>query len=264
MAKPNGQGELKEAPLVEHLEELRARILKALLFWALGSAVAYAFRVPLLAWLKAPLDRAAELNHTQVNLIVLDITEPFITALKVAIFGGLVLALPFIVYQAWAFIAPGLYPHERRMAGPFILIAGFSFAVGVAFAYYVLLPFAVPFLLGFLGDVVTPQISIGRYIGQILTYMTVMGLLFEMPVLAYFLARLGLLSASFLAKNWRIAVVGVIALAALITPTVDVINLALVSVPLLFLYWVSVIVAGLGERARKKTEEDDGSTDQGA
>jgi len=260
VAKPNGQGELKEAPLVEHLEELRARILKALLFWALGSAVAYAFRVPLLAWLKAPLDRAAELNHTQVNLIVLDI----ITALKVAVFGGLVLALPFIVYQAWAFIAPGLYPHERRMAGPFILIAGFSFAVGVAFAYYVLLPFAVPFLLGFLGDVVTPQISIGRYIGQILTYMTVMGLLFEMPVLAYFLARLGLLSASFLARNWRIAVVSVVALAALITPTVDVINLALVSVPLLVLYWISVLVAGLGERARKKMEEDDGSTDQGA
>jgi len=80
--EPQGQGELKEAPLVEHLEELRARILKALLFWALGTAVAYAFRVPLLAWLKAPLDRAAEINHTQVNLIVLDITEPFITALR--------------------------------------------------------------------------------------------------------------------------------------------------------------------------------------
>ncbi len=261
MAAPEPQGELKEAPLVEHLEELRARILKALLFWALGSGVAYTFRVPLLAWLKAPLDRAAEQNGVQVNLIVLDITEPFITALRVAVFGGLVLALPFIVYQLWAFVTPGLYPHERRLAGPFILIAGFSFALGVAFAYYVLLPFAVPFLLGFLGDVVTPQISIGRYIGQILTYMTVMGLLFEMPVLAYFLARLGLLSAEFLARNWRIAVVAVIALAALITPTVDVINLALVSVPLLLLYWVSVIVARIGERARTRTEAAHGSTD---
>ena len=243
MASPSPKGELKEAPLVEHLEELRARIIKALLFWAIGAGIAYAYRVQLLAWLKAPLDRAAAQNQVEVNLIVLDITEPFVTALKVAVFGGFVIALPFIVYQAWAFVAPGLYPHERRLAGPFILIAGFSFAVGVAFAYYVLLPFAVPFLLGFLGDVVTPQISIGRYIGQILTYMTVMGLLFEMPVLAYFLARLGLLSASFLARNWRVAVVGVITLAAIITPTVDVVNLALVSVPLLVLYWISVVVA---------------------
>ena len=254
MAEPSPQGGLKEAPLVEHLEELRARILKALGFWLLGAMVAYAYRVPLLAWLKVPLDAAAKQNGIQVNLIVLDITEPFITALRVAAFGGLVIALPFIVYQLWAFIAPGLYPHERRLAGPFILIAGFSFAVGVAFAYYVLLPFAVPFLLGFLGNVVTPQISIGRYIGQILTYMAVMGLLFEMPVLAYFLARLGILSSEFLAKNWRIAVVAVVALAALITPTVDVINLTLVSVPLLLLYWIAVIVARIGERAHRRSE----------
>ncbi len=254
MAEPASPGELKEAPLVEHLEELRSRILKALLFWALGAAVAYAYRVPLLAWLKVPLDRAAEQNHAAVNLIVLDITEPFITALRVAVFGGLVIALPFIVYQLWAFVAPGLYPHERRLAAPFILVAGFSFALGTAFAYYVLLPFAVPFLLGFLGNVVTPQISIGRYIGQILTYMTVMGLLFEMPVLSYFLARLGLLSSRFLAQNWRIAVVAVVALAALITPTVDVINLTLVSVPLLLLYWIAVIVARIGERTYRRSE----------
>jgi len=254
VAEPASPGELKEAPLVEHLEELRSRILKALLFWALGAAVAYTYRVPLLAWLKVPLDRAAQQNHTAVNLIVLDITEPFITALRVAVFGGLVIALPFIVYQLWAFVAPGLYPHERRLAAPFILVAGLSFAVGTAFAYYILLPFAVPFLLGFLGNVVTPQISIGKYIGQILTYMTVMGLLFEMPVLAYFLARLGILSSRFLAQNWRIAVVGVVALAALITPTVDVINLTLVSVPLLLLYWIAVIVARIGERTYRRSE----------
>ena len=167
-----------------------------------------------------------------------------------AAFGGLVLALPFIVYQVWAFIAPGLYEHEKRLAVPFLLGAGFSFALGALFAYYAFLPFAVPFLLGFLGDVVTPQISIGRYMGQILMMLTVMGVVFEMPVVSYLLARLGILTSSFLARNWRIAVVLLLTLAAVITPTVDVVSLFIVSGPLLVLYWVSVLVARLAERQR--------------
>ena len=133
---------------------------------------------------------------------------------------------------------------------PFLLGAGFSFALGALFAYYAFLPFAVPFLLGFLGDVVTPQISIGRYMGQILMMLTVMGVVFEMPVVSYLLARLGILTSSFLARNWRIAVVLLLTLAAFITPTVDVVSLFIVSGPLLVLYWVSVLVARLAERQR--------------
>lgn len=212
--------------------------------------MAWTFRVQLLEWLKRPLDLAAKAHGIQVNLIVLDITEPFLVSLKVAAFGGLVLALPFIVYQVWAFIAPGLYEHEKRLAVPFLLGAGFSFALGALFAYYAFLPFAVPFLLGFLGDVVTPQISIGRYMGQILMMLTVMGVVFEMPVVSYLLARLGILTSSFLARNWRIAVVLLLTLAAVITPTVDVVSLFIVSGPLLVLYWVSVLVARLAERQR--------------
>jgi sec-independent protein translocase protein TatC len=245
---------LKEAPLVEHLEELRTRLIWALLSWAVGTGVAWTFRVQLLDWLKRPLDLAAKQNGIQVNLIVLDITEPFLVSLKVAAFGGLVLALPFIVYQVWAFIAPGLYEHEKRLAGPFLLGAGFSFALGAFFAYYGFLPFAIPFLLGFLGDVITPQISIGRYMGQVLMMMTVMGLVFEMPVVSYLLARLGLLSSAFLARNWRIAVVLLLTLAAVITPTVDVVSLSIVTLPLLVLYWISVLVARVGERRRPKEE----------
>ena len=241
---------MKEAPLVEHLEELRARILWSLLAGAVGTGVAWTFRVQPLEWLKRPLDLAAKAHGILVNLIVLDITEPFLVSLKVAAFGGLVLALPFIVYQVWAFIAPGLYEHEKRLAVPFLLGAGFSFALGALFAYYAFLPFAVPFLLGFLGDVVTPQISIGRYMGQILMMLTVMGVVFEMPVVSYLLARLGILTSAFLARNWRIAVVLLLTLAAVITPTVDVVSLFIVSGPLLVLYWVSVLVARLAERQR--------------
>ncbi|MER3452031.1 MAG: twin-arginine translocase subunit TatC [Thermus sp.] len=246
---------MKEAPLVEHLEELRSRLLWSILAWAVATGVAWSFRIQLLDWLKRPLDLAARQNGIQVNLIVLDITEPFLVSLKVAAFGGLVLVLPFIVYQIWAFIAPGLYEHEKRLAVPFLLGAGFSFALGALFAYYGFLPFAIPFLLGFLGDVVTPQISIGRYMGQVLLMMAVMGLVFEMPVVSYLLARLGILSSSFLARNWRIAVVLLLTLAAIITPTVDVVSLAIVSLPLLVLYWISVLVARLAERQRPKEAE---------
>lgn len=246
---------MKEAPLVEHLEELRSRLLWSILAWAVATGVAWNFRVQLLGWLKRPLDLAAKQNGIQVNLIVLDITEPFLVSLKVAAFGGLVLALPFIVYQIWAFIAPGLYEHEKRLAVPFLLGVGFSFALGALFAYYGFLPFAIPFLLGFLGGVVTPQISIGRYMGQVLMMMTVMGLVFEMPVVSYLLARLGILSSNFLARNWRIAVVFLLTLSALITPTVDVVSLAIVSLPLLVLYWISVLVARLAERRRPKEAE---------
>ncbi|MER3425633.1 MAG: twin-arginine translocase subunit TatC [Thermus sp.] len=246
---------MKEAPLVEHLEELRSRLLWSILAWAVATGVAWSFRIQLLDWLKRPLDLAARQNGIQVNLIVLDITEPFLVSLKVAAFGGLVLVLPFIVYQIWAFIAPGLYEHEKRLAVPFLLGAGFSFALGALFAYYGFLPFAIPFLLGFLGDVVTPQISIGRYMGQVLLMMAVMGLVFEMPVVSYLLARLGILSSSFLARNWRIAVVLLLTLAAIITPTVDVVSLAIVSLPLLVLYWISVLVARLAERQRPKELE---------
>ncbi|AEB10881.1 twin-arginine translocase subunit TatC [Marinithermus hydrothermalis] len=245
---------MKEAPLVEHLEELRVRLIRSLLAWMVGAGVAYAFRVELLAILKRPLDLASQARGLEVNLIVLDITEPFITSLRVAAFGGLILALPFIVYQVWAFIAPGLYPHERRLAVPFLLGAGFSFTVGVVFAYYVLLPFAVPFLLAFLGDVITPQISIGRYIGQMLTYMAVMGILFELPVVSYLLTRLGFLDWRFLAQNRRVAIVAIVALAAIITPTADAVNLALVSVPLVFLYEVSIWISRWA--GRRQTQPD--------
>lgn len=238
---------MKEAPLSEHLEELRARLIKALLAWGLGMAVAYNYRTPLLELLKRPLEQAELTHGLSVDLIVLTITEPFTTALQIAAFGGLVLALPVVAYQVWAFVAPGLYPSERKLAVPFLVGAGFSFAVGVAFAYQVLLPFAVPFLVGFLGDVVTPQISIGGYISQIVMYLALMGILFEIPVLSYLLAKLGLVTGKFLAQNRKYALVIIVALAALITPTADPFNLALLSVPLLLLYELGIWIARLAE-----------------
>ncbi len=246
---------MREAPLMEHLEELRNRLIWSIVAWGVMTAVAFTFRVQILEALRRPLDAYNASASLKAELIVLNITEPFLTAFKVAAFGGLALALPFIVYQIWAFIAPGLYDHERRLAVPFLLGAGFSFGLGAVFAYFVLLPFAVPFLLGFLGDVVTPQISIGMYMGQILTFLGLMGILFEMPVVSYLLARLGFITSRFLINNWRIAMVLLITLAALITPTVDVVNLSLVSVPLMVLYGISILLVKWAERSRPKEVE---------
>jgi len=245
---------VQEAPLVEHLEELRARIIRALLAWFVGMGVAWTFRVDLLKILKRPLDVATQVRGIEANLYQQTITEGFIVSLKIAAFGGLVIALPFIVYQLWAFIAPGLYPHERRLAVPFILGAGFSFAVGVVFSYYVLLPFAVPFLLGFLSDQVIPLLTIDKYMSQILMYLTVVGLMFELPVLSFLFTKLGMLDWRFLAKNRRIAIVVIVTLAAIITPTADPFNLALLSVPLLLLYEVSIWVSRAAGRGRTRAD----------
>lgn len=245
---------MQEAPLVEHLEELRARIIRALLAWFVGMGVAWTFRVDLLKILKRPLDVATQVRGIEANLYQQTITEGFIVSLKIAAFGGLVIALPFIVYQLWAFIAPGLYPHERRLAVPFILGAGFSFAVGVVFSYYVLLPFAVPFLLGFLSDQVIPLLTIDKYMSQILMYLTVVGLMFELPVLSFLFTKLGMLDWRFLARNRRIAIVVIVTLAAIITPTADPFNLALLSVPLLLLYEVSIWVSRAAGRGRTRAD----------
>ena len=247
---------MQEAPLVEHLEELRTRIIRATLAWFVGVGVAWVYRVQLLALLKRPLDVATQTRGIPAQLYQQTITEGFIVSLKIAAFGGLLLALPFIVYQVWAFIAPGLYPHERRMAVPFILGAGFSFVVGAVFAYYVLLPFAVPFLLGFLGDQVVPLLTIDKYMSQILMYLTVVGLMFELPVLSYLLTKLGLLDWRFLAKNRRIAIVAIVTLAAIITPTADPFNLSLLSIPLLLLYEISIWVSRLAGRRPERAEAD--------
>jgi sec-independent protein translocase protein TatC len=239
---------MREASLMEHLEELRGRLIKALLAWGVMTAGAFVYREQLLEWLKRPLDLFNVNRTVKAELVALGITEPFVVSLKIAAFGGLALALPFVVYQIWGFISPGLYAHERRLAIPFLIGAGFSFSAGVAFCYFLMLPVAVPFLLGFLGDLVTPQLSIGMYMGQILTLLGIMGLVFEMPVLAYLLAALGFLRSAFLIQHWRIAIVIMITLAAVITPTQDPVNLSIAAAPLVLLYGLSIGIVRLVEK----------------
>ncbi|MBW7916620.1 MAG: twin-arginine translocase subunit TatC [Trueperaceae bacterium] len=235
--------------LIEHFEELRKRLFIALVAWVVASGVAFAFRFDVLEWLKAPLPASMTLNYFAV-------LEPFTVSMQIASFFGLVLASPVVLGQVWGFVAPGLYAEERRYAVPFILFAVLAFAAGVAFAYYVVLPFSIPILLSFLGGEAQGLLSIGHYISTLLMLMAVFGLMFEMPVLGYLLARIGILRYAPLARTRRWAIVAGVALAAVITPTGDPFNLALVAVPLVVLYELTILVVRVSQRRMLHARED--------
>jgi sec-independent protein translocase protein TatC len=227
--------------LIEHFEELRKRLIIAISAWVVGAVVAFYFRSELLAWLSAPLP-----GHLQ--LTVFSFIEPFVVSMQISAFFGLILASPVIVGQVWGFIAPGLYPAERRWAVPFVLFTALAFATGVLFSRYVVMPIIIPMLLAFLGDAVTATLSTRIYISQLLVYMGLLGAVFEMPVLAFLLARIGLLRAEFLSRYRRHAVVVNLVLAAGITPTGDPLSLALVGVPLILLYEISIVVVRISQQ----------------
>lgn len=235
--------------LIDHFAELRVRLFIALGSWVVGSGIAFAFRFRLLEWLQAPLP-------PQMNLNFFSILEPFVTSMQIATFFGLVLAAPMIVSQVWGFIAPGLYPEERRYAVPFILFTAVAFAAGVVFSYYVVLPLTIPILVGFLGEQAQGLLSIGRYISNVLVLLGVFGLMFEMPVLGYLLARIGILRARPMVRYRRWAIVGTLVVAAVLTPTADPFNFALVAIPLVLLYELSILVVRISQRKDPYGDDD--------
>lgn len=227
--------------LIEHFEELRTRLFIALGSWIVAAGITFAFRFRILEWLKEPLPANLTLN-------AFSLLEPFVVSMQIASFFGLVLASPIIGGQIWGFVAPGLFPEERRWALPFILLTAFAFTTGVLFGRYVVLPFSIPIILGFLGNQVSVLPSIGDYISKLLLIMAVFGLIFEMPVLGFLLARLGLVRAAILTRFRRYAVVVGLIIAAVITPTADPFNFALVAVPLVILYEITILVVRLSQR----------------
>lgn len=235
--------------LIEHFEELRTRLFIALGAWIVAAGVAFVFRFRILEWMREPLPPTMTLNFFAV-------LEPFTVSMQISSFFGLVLAAPVLIGQIWGFVAPGLYREERRYAVPFVFFAALAFAAGVAFAYYVVLPITIPILLGFLGGEAQGLLSIGRYISTILMLMGVFGLMFEMPVLGFLFARIGLIRAEPLVRNRRWAIVIGLAAAAVLTPTGDPFNLALVAVPLIVLFELTILVVRVSQRRMDHARED--------
>lgn len=236
--------------LIEHLSELRTRLFIALFAWVVGAGVAFYFQSDLLAWLQAPLP-----SNIVENLTAFKLLEPFMVSMQIAAFFGLILSSPIIFGQIWGFISPGLYKEERRWAVPFVLFTFLAFAGGVLFSYYVVLPLALPIILAFLSGEVNLVLGIGDYISKIILYMAVFGILFEMPVVGFLFARLGLIYSKTLSRFRRYSIVIGMVLAAVLTPTADPFNFALVAIPLVILYEITIIVVRLSERRMPISEE---------
>lgn len=259
--------EASKAPLLSHLVELRKRIIYSLLALAVGFVICFAFSKEIYAFLTEPMARAMA-GHPNHRMIYTAVYETFFTYVKVGLFGGICLAFPVIAAQIWLFIGPGLYKHERKAFLPFLAASPALFIAGGAFVYYIMLPYALRFFLGFQtpGTADTPGIELQAKVSDYLDFVTALiaafGITFQMPVLLTILGKVGIVSSGMLRRSRRYAIVGIAALAMLFTPP-DIFSMVSLIVPLVFLYEVSIWLVWLIEKRRKdeRDAEDDNGDD---
>ena len=230
--------------VLPHLAELRNRLFYSALALAMATAVSFTFAPQLLQLLRAPLPDSA-------NVIAATITDPIGIFMRISLSAGFILALPFIATQFWIFIAQGLKSNEKRYVYWFVPGATILFITGVLFAYFVMLPTAIPFLLSIFPDV-PGFLRLSDYAADVTRLLFWVGLSFEMPLVLAVLARVGLVTARQLLQGWRIALIVIAVSAALITPTADPINMGLVMLPLFALYLLSVLLAALVRREKRQ------------
>jgi sec-independent protein translocase protein TatC len=257
MAEPQRRGaasegeELPRMTLMEHLEELRKRIVRALIGPAIAFAFTWSFRETIAEYLARPIYAALPEGS---KLAFLGISDPFVLYFKMTALAAVFVASPFVFYQVWAFVAPGLYGRERRHALPFIFFTSVFFVAGGIFAYTVAFPFAVDFLIG-MGAQFQPVITADRYYKFLMYVIFGLGLMFELPVLIFLLSGLGVVTPRFLMRHFRWAVVLIFVVAAFVTPTPDVVNLCIFALPTVGLYLLGVGAAALAASGKKKAAE---------
>jgi sec-independent protein translocase protein TatC len=228
---------------LEHLEELRGRIIKSLISIILLSIVAYFFSEKLIDFVSKPIP----------ELYFMSPTEAFATRIKLSLIAGIIVSVPVIFYHLWQFVVPGLFEREIKLVVPVVLSSTFFFLVGGAFCFFFVLPLSIKFLLAFGTEKLKPMIKIGDYISFI-SYLTLaFGAVFELPVIAYFLGKLGIITPGTLKRGRRYAIVGILVLAAAITPP-DMFSQLMLAGPLYFLYEVSIVVVRIVQK--KKSEEE--------
>jgi sec-independent protein translocase protein TatC len=221
-------------PFLEHLEDLRGRLLKSLVAVVVLSLVAFYFSDELMTFIVLPVG--------EIKLHVTEVTGSFYAYLKVSLISGILAASPIVFYQLWSFIAPGLYSHEKASVLPLVLVSTLLFLIGASFCYLVVLPFSLKFLIGFSGDLLSPIITVGSYLTFAGMLMLAFGFGFEMPVVAYFLGKVGIISSRFLSKGRRYAIVLILIISAILTPTPDIATQLMLAGPLYLLYEISIIL----------------------
>ncbi len=249
-------------PFTDHLEELRERIIKSFIAVAIGFVVCYGFKEKLFEIITQPLIAVMEKGD---QLIFTGLPEAFFTYLKVAFLGGLILAGPIIIYQFWMFVAPGLYKNERRVMVPIVVLSTFFFIGGALFGYFIVFPWGFKFFLSFASESIKALPSMKEYLSFATKLLLAFGLVFELPIVITFLARLGLVTVPFLRENRKYAVLLFFVGAAMITPP-DVVTQIMMAFPLMLLYEISIwgaIMFGqkeVDEAEEKEEEAPSGST----
>jgi sec-independent protein translocase protein TatC len=251
-------------PLTGHLEELRWRIIKALSAVGVSFFPAYVFANALFAFLQQPLQEA---TSGQPPLVIgTGVTEAFFTKLKVSFIAAIFLASPVVFYQIWQFVAPGLYQHEKRYVWPFVFFGSFFFVLGAGFCYSIVLPVGYAFFLQEYKSIdIQPTLRISEYLSFTARMLLAFGITFELPILAFFFARVGLITHKTLLGFFRYAVVFIFILAAMLTPGPDVASQLLLAGPLLLLYSLSIGVAyvfGKKETAHEEEHEERGNPEE--
>src|SRR6202790_836699 len=238
-------------PLLAHLEELRKRIIFAVAGVLVGSLSCWSYADRIFGLMQQPLIQALRHHGLGGRLVYLNPTEPFNLYLEVGLVAGLFAASPFVFYQLWLFIAPGLYRTEKRYALPFLLSTVSLFAAGGLFGYKMVYPASLDFLIGY-GQHFQPMITIGEYTRLFVTVILGFGLIFEMPILVFFLALMRVITARWMWRNFRYSILGIFVVAAVITPTADILNMCLFAAPMVALYAVSIGVAWAVHSSRKR------------
>lgn len=256
---PGSEAE-KPMTLMDHLGELRTRLTRILIGAFVGFLLCYGAAEQLFLWLAQPL---ASVMPQDTRLIYTSIPEGFFVYLKVAFVAGMFLASPYIFYQVWAFVAPGLYKEERRQMLPLSLCSAVFFISGASFCYYVVFPYAFTFFMSYSTGMIVAMPSINEYLGFSLKMLIAFGLIFEMPLFAFFLARMGVITAAWMRKVRRYAVLVVFVVAAVLTPP-DVFSQMLMAIPMILLYEVSILVAATVGRKEKTAGPSDTNADASA
>lgn len=256
----------KMMSFMEHLGDLRKKIMVSLIAICVTFVIAFNYSEELMKLLMFPLRYSLEFSVRKMyiyfaaqdklhntKLVFLSPTEGFWMNMKIALVAGVILALPVIFHQLWGFISPGLHRKEKKYVVPFVLIATGLFLVGVSFCFFIVLPFAMGFLLTYkIGDFMMPMLSVGQYIDFCLKFLLAFGSVFELPIFIVFATRIGLVTPQTLAKHRRYAILIAFIVAAIITPTPDVFNQTLMAIPMILLYEVGILVSRIIARPKEE------------
>ena len=232
----------------DHLEELRSRLIKIFIAIGIGFCISYFFSKQLFYFLTLPL---LEVLPKDNSLIFTALPEAFFTYLKISFFAGVFLAAPYIFYQLWKFISPGLYPEEKKYVIPFVIVSTIFFVAGVSFGYFIVFPFGFKFFIGFQNDYIKALPTLKQYLGFSMKLLFAFGIVFEMPVIMYFLAKIKLVNSSMLTINRKYTILLIFVAAAILTPP-DVFTQILMAFPLIILYELSIIIVKFVEKNRKQ------------